>query len=247
MTFLHPAALLGGAERKHNLHAHVVQSLGSRIVRGELKAGDPFPSEAELGREFNASRSVIREAVKSLAARGLLESRTRTGIRVLLSHHWNLLDIEVLGWRYEAMPRGQFFQELFEVRNMIEPPAAALAAEHATKADIRAIAAAHAAMVRADPETNDAIEADLSFHRGILSASHNDLLLQMGNLIGVGLLISYRISPDSYTVFLSSHKAVLDGIERRKPAAAQKAMQELLNGTREYLETHLAPTRRRRA
>jgi DNA-binding FadR family transcriptional regulator len=102
-------------------------------------------------------------------------------------------------------------------------------------------------MVRADPETNDAIEADLSFHRGILSASHNDLLLQMGNLIGVGLLISYRISPDSYTVFLSSHKAVLDGIERRKPAAAQKAMQELLNGTREYLETHLAPTRRRRA
>ena len=246
MTVLHPTALLGGAERKRNLHAHVVESLGSRIVRGELKAGDPFPSEADLGREFNASRSVIREAVKSLAARGLLESRTRTGIRVLPPHHWNLLDIEVLGWRYEAMPRGQFFQELFEIRGMIEPPAAALAAEHASKTDIREIASAYSAMERADPDKNDAIEADLRFHRGILAASHNDLLLQMGNLIGVGLLISYRISHDSYTVFLASHKAVLDAIARRRPAVARKAMDELLAGTRDYLETHLPRPREKR-
>jgi DNA-binding FadR family transcriptional regulator len=136
---------------------------------------------------------------------------------------------------------------LFEIRGMIEPPASALAAEHANKADIREIAAAYAAMERADPETNDAIEADLRFHRGILGASHNDLLLQMGNLIGVGLLISYRISPDSYTVFLASHKAVLDAIARRRPALAQKAMQDLLAGTRDYLETHLPRPKRKRA
>ena len=73
MTSTHPLALLGGAERKRNLHSHVVQEIGSRIVRGQLRAGEPFPSEADLGREFGASRSVIREAVKSLAARGLLE------------------------------------------------------------------------------------------------------------------------------------------------------------------------------
>lgn len=247
MTFLHPAALLGGAGRKRNLHAYVVQSLGSRIVRGELKAGDPFPSEADLGREFNASRSVIREAVKSLAARGLLESRTRTGIRVLSPLHWNLLDVEVLGWRYEAMPRAQFFQELFEIRGMIEPPASALAAARATKAEIAGIAAAYTAMETADPLSNAAIEADLSFHRGILNASHNDLLLQMGNLIGVGLLVSHRISADTYTVFLSNHKAVLDAISKGKPAVAQKAMQELLTGTKEYLEAHLAPARKKRA
>jgi hypothetical protein len=105
MTFPDPSVLLGGAGRKRNLYSHVVQALGIRIVRGELGAGEPFPSEAELGREFGASRSVIREAVKSLAARGLLESRTRTGIRVLPSMHWNLLDVDVLTWRYEAMPR----------------------------------------------------------------------------------------------------------------------------------------------
>ena len=247
MTFLHPVALLGGAGRKRNLHAHVVQNLGSRIVRGETKAGDPFPSEAELGREFGASRSVIREAVKSLAARGLLESRTRTGIRVMPPMHWNLLDIDVLAWRYEAMPRAQFFQELFEIRGMIEPPAAALAAERSTRAEVAGIASAYAAMEKSDPSTEAAIEADLRFHRAILGASHNDLLLQMGNLIGVGLLVSYRISTDPYRVFLSSHKAVLSAIEKRRPAAAQKAMLELLAGTRDYLEVQLALPRKKRA
>lgn len=224
----------------------MVESLGMRIVRGELKAGEPFPNEAELGRAFNASRSVIREAVKSLAARGLLESRTRTGIRVLPPIHWNLLDIDVLGWRYEAMPRAQFFKELFEIRRMIEPPASALAAERATSAEIDSIAAAYATMEKADPSTETAIEADLRFHRGILIASHNDLLLQMGNLIGVGLLVSYRISTEPYRVFLTKHGDVLKAIVAGKPAAAQKAMEALLSGTHDYLEAHLTPQRRKR-
>jgi GntR family galactonate operon transcriptional repressor len=245
MTFAYPVALLGGAGQKRNLHSHVVQALGRRIVGGETKAGDPFPSEAELGREFGASRSVIREAVKSLAARGLLESRTRTGIRVMPPMHWNLLDIDVLTWRYEAMPRAQFFQELFEIRSMIEPPAAALAAERSSDPGIAAIGAAYAEMEEADPAGDEAITADLKFHRSILAASHNDLLLQMGNLIGVGLLVSYRISSDSYRVFLSGHKAVLSAIEKRRPAAALKAMQDLLGGTREYLEARLTTQRKK--
>lgn len=246
MTFLHPAALLGGAGRKRNLHAHVVQSLGSRIVRGELKAGQSFPSEAELGREFNASRPVIREAVKSLAARGLLESRTRTGIRVLPPLYWNLLDIDVLAWRYESMPHHRFFKELFEIRSMIEPPASALAAERASEAEIAAITAAYAAMEAADPATDAAIESDLAFHRGILIASHNELILQMGNLIGVGLLVSYRIASETYSVFLPGHKAVLDAIAARKPEAARKAMERLLTGTHDYLEDRLGPARGRK-
>ena len=247
MTNLHSLALLGGAGRKRNLHGHVVHDLGSRIVRGDLKAGDAFPSEADLGREFKASRSVIREAVKSLAARGLLESRTRTGIRILPPMQWNLLDIEVLGWRYEAMPRSQFFGELFEIRGMIEPPAAAFAAERATPAEFADLTAAYAAMLVADPSSDAAIEADLRFHRGLLVASHNDLLLQMGNLIGAGLLVSYRISTEPYSVFLPGHKAVLDAVVRRRPKVARKAMEDLLSGTREFLEFHLTPPRRKRA
>jgi DNA-binding FadR family transcriptional regulator len=235
-----PFGLRAGPARKRNLFAHVVEGLGSRIVHGELKPGEPFPNETDLGREFGASRSVIREAVKSLAAKGLLESRTRTGIRVLAPIHWNLLDVEVLGWRYRAMPPLQFFRELFEIRWMIEPQAVVLAAERASAEDLAEIVEAYAAMVAADPADDAAIEADLRFHRAILAAGHNDLLLQMGNLIGVGLLISHRISSDTYTVFLPRHKAVLDAIVARRPAAGRRAMEQLLAGTREFLERQMA-------
>jgi GntR family transcriptional regulator, galactonate operon transcriptional repressor len=132
MTTLRPKSLLGGGSRKRNLFAHVADELGSRIVRGEIQPGGAFPIEAELGEEFSASRSVIREAVKSLAAKGLLESRTRTGIRVLPPERWNLFDLDVLEWRYMSMPPEAFFRELFEIRRMIEPEAAALAAERGT-------------------------------------------------------------------------------------------------------------------
>jgi DNA-binding FadR family transcriptional regulator len=239
MTSPTPASLLGGAGRKRSLFAGVVEELGSRIVRGELKPGEPFPNEADLGREFRVSRSVIREAVKSLAAKGLLESRTRTGIRVLPAIHWNLFDVSVLGWRYSAMPRKQFFRELFEIRHMIEPEASALAAERATAADIAEMAEAFAAMETADVATNAAIEADLRFHRAILAAARNDLLLQMGNLIAVGLLTSFRITRDTFTVFLGRHRDVLDAIRRRRPEEARAAMESLLAGTRDFLEKRL--------
>ncbi len=239
MLTLSPTTLFG-ANRKQNLFAQVVEGLGSRIVRGELKPGDPIPNEADLGREFRASRSVIREAVKSLAAKGLLESRTRTGIRVLPPGEWNLLDIDVLGWRYVAMEPRAFYRELFEIRRMIEPEAAALAAERASAEDVQAIERAFAVMaeVEADSTTDEAILADLDFHRAILVAAGNDLLLQMGKLIGVGLLVSYRLSPDQYTLFVGRHLEVLEAIRRRRSSNARKAMERLLGETRGYLDAH---------
>lgn len=244
MTTLRPKALLGGT-RKRNLFAHVADELGSRIVRGEIKPGGAFPIEAELGEEFGASRSVIREAVKSLAAKGLLESRTRTGIRVLPPDQWNLFDLDVLEWRYMSMPPEAFFRELFEIRRMIEPEAAALAAERGTAAEITRIEKAFDEMAGSKSTTDEAIAADLLFHRSILAAGHNALLLQMGSLIGVGLLVSYRISKDPFQVMLGRHKDVLVAIRARKPDAARKAMDTLLTGTREYLDAHLPKTRRR--
>jgi GntR family transcriptional regulator, galactonate operon transcriptional repressor len=243
-TTLRPKALLG-ASRKRNLFAHVADELGGRIVRGDIKPGEPFPIEAELSEEFGASRSVIREAVKSLAAKGLLESRTRTGIRVLPSERWNLFDLDVLEWRYTHMPPDAFFRELFEIRRMIEPEAAALAAERGTASEVKAIGDAFAAMEVSQSTTDNAIQADLAFHRSILNAAHNALLQQMGSLIGVGLLVSYRNSIDPYEVFLGNHRDVLASIRSRKPEAARKAMDALLTGTRDYLEEHLPKSRRR--
>jgi DNA-binding FadR family transcriptional regulator len=240
MTYRESPFLRAARPRKRNLFAHVVDQLGSRVVRGDWKPGDALPNEAELGREFGASRSVVREAVKSLAAKGLLEPRTRTGTRVLASVHWNLLDLDVLGWRYAAMPRGQFFRELFEIRRMIEPPAAALAAERATESDLVALAEAQAAM-EAPGQTNDeAVDADLRFHQTILASGHNDLLVQMGGVIGVGLLTSFRISSRSFSVFLPMHRRVFEAIRDRRPDEARDAMDQMLQRTREFLERELA-------
>jgi GntR family transcriptional regulator, galactonate operon transcriptional repressor len=224
--------------RKRNLFGQLVEALGSRIVRGELKPGEML-LEADLCRELGASRTVVREALKSLSAKGLVDTRTRTGTRVLEAAHWNLLDLDVLGWRYAAMPRMQFFRELFELRRMIEPHAAALAAERATKPDIEAIALAYADMQRAPHESPEAIDADLRFHRAVLAAAHNELLAQMGGVIGAGLLTSFRISSSSFDVFVPQHGEVLEAIRYGKAAAARAAMDKMLVSTREFLEREL--------
>jgi GntR family transcriptional regulator, galactonate operon transcriptional repressor len=227
-------------QRRRNLFAQTVDLLGGRIVGGDFKPGDTLPNEAELCRILGASRSVVREAVKSLASKGLLESRTRIGTRVLPSAHWNLLDVDVLGWRYASMPRPQFFRELFEIRRMIEPQAAALAAERAVDTDIEAIANAYREMQAAEHDSEAAIDADIRFHRAILAAGHNDLLLQMGALISAGLLVSFRISSESFDAVLPQHGRVLDAIRRRNAEVARAEMDRLITETRDFLERELA-------
>jgi DNA-binding FadR family transcriptional regulator len=240
----HPRLALGRAQ-KRNLFAHVVEELGTRIMRGDLKPNDPFPIEADLGREFGASRSVIREAVKSLAARGLIESKTRTGIRVLPPTHWNLLDPEVLSWRYSVMPKAQFYNELFEIRLMIEPDAAALAASRATQADFAEMSEAFREMSKVRETGAAAFDADLRFHRAILAAGKNALLHQMGHLIAVGLHMSHQISSDSFAVFLPQHGQVLAAIRARDPQGARRAMEKLLNETREFISGQMKAPRKR--
>jgi GntR family galactonate operon transcriptional repressor len=228
-----------GRTTKRSLFAHVVETLGKRIVKGDLDPDLPFPKEADLGLEFGASRSVIREAVKSLAARGLLASQTKTGIRVLEPIHWNLLDAEVLNWRFSTMPPAQFYGELFEIRQMIEPKAARLAALRASNAEIVKIGEALGAMKAAVRDNVSGIDADLLFHRSILAASHNALLLQMGNLIAVGLFIAHRISSESFAVFLPMHETVYDAIVRRDAKAANEAMEHMLSETLAFMNRHI--------
>ena len=240
----HPRLALGRAQ-KRNLFAHVVEELGTRIIRGDLTPDDAFPIEADLGREFGASRSVIREAVKSLSARGLIELKTRTGIRVLPPTHWNLLDPEVLSWRYAVMQPAQFYSELFEIRLMIEPQAAALAASRATQADIAEMSEAFVEMSKVRETGTAAVEADLRFHRAILAAGKNALLHQVGHLIAVGLYISHQASSESFTVFLPQHGQVLAAIRARDPQSARRAMERLLNETRDFITGHMKNAKKR--
>jgi GntR family transcriptional regulator, galactonate operon transcriptional repressor len=234
-----PSPIRFGGTRKRNLFAQVVEELGTLIVGGRIGPDDAFPKEAILESQFGVSRSVIREAVKTLAAKGLIESRTRTGIRVLPPVNWNLLDPEVLSWRYGAMPPERFFAELFEVRVMIEPDAAALAATRARGDDIAEMEQAFSAMTAASRADTPGIEADLRFHRAILAACRNPLLLQMGALINVGLMISHRFSREAFAIFLPKHRSVLDAIRAGDAGAAETAMRTLLVETRDYMKDHI--------
>lgn len=234
MPFIDPGA---GPRRLRNLHGQALHALGLSIIRGDYLPGSIMPTEAALSRQFGVSRSIVREAVKSLAAKGLVESRARIGTRVRDSRHWNLLDRDVLGWHFAALPRRRFFNDLFEIRRVIEPSAAALAAEKASAEDIAAMENAVIAMEMASSDSDAAIDADVAFHQSILLACRNPLILQMGSLIGVGLWTSFQISDRSYDASLPFHRPVFEAIRNRDPAGARAAMETLLAKALEFIGT----------
>ncbi|SDL40091.1 regulatory protein, gntR family, partial [Dyella jiangningensis] len=118
------------------LYGHVMRELGQRIVSGKVKPGEILPREESLAESLQVSRTALREALKVLSAKGLIESRTGVGARVLEERHWNQLDTDVLNWRCASMPTDDFVDKLVEMREIIEPAAAAAAARRRTEAQL---------------------------------------------------------------------------------------------------------------
>src|SRR5262245_57393512 len=132
---------------RRNLHGQIVHTIGKQILRGELRPGDPIPVPQDLP----ASRTALREAIKVLAAKGLVEARPKTGTRVRSRDAWNLLDPDVLAWRQDGAPPLRFVRSVTELRSIIEPGAAALAATRASSMDLAAIDRAYHDMEAAVP------------------------------------------------------------------------------------------------
>ena len=178
--------------RKRNLFAHVVEELGSRIVGGHFKPGETLPNEADLGREIGASRSVIREAVKSLASKGLLEARTRVGTTRAPADAMEFARSR----RAPLALRGDATDAVFP-GNVRDPPhdrAGSRLARGRTRNGRRSSRSWHRPFATSKPPKNRVTRrsrADIRFHRSILNASHNELIMQMGALISVGLMISF--------------------------------------------------------
>src|SRR5215471_2595671 len=135
--------------QRQNLPEQVVREIGLSIMRNDFKPGEALLSEPELSLQFNVSRPVLREALKLLSAKGLIESRPKTGTRVRPRSDWNLLDPDVLAWQLEAGPTREFLRDALELRQLIEPAAARLAAGRATDEEIAALQAAFTAMSEA--------------------------------------------------------------------------------------------------
>lgn len=225
-----PSASPYGTFSRRSLHGQIAHQIGARILSGELPPGTALPNEAEFSIELRISRTVLREAIKLLAAKGLVESRPKTGTKVRPSDQWNMLDPDILTWRLASGDIQGFADHLYEMRRIIEPQAAALAAERGSAADLAAITAALEAMAAAT-DVPESIGPDLAFHRAILAATGNQMLGALGVVIAAALTAGFQLSgshPDAPRISIPDHSAVLDAIVARDPAAARDAMEALL-------------------
>ncbi len=212
--------------------------LGSAILRGDHAPAAVLPREAELMAAFGVSRTVLREALRTLTSKGLVESRPRIGTRVRAREAWNLLDVDVLDWYAGVAPPLAFALKLQEMREMIEPYAAGLAATAHDAVALAAIGDAHAAMAAAR-NVDEWVRADLRFHLAVLAACRNELLVPLGALIARTLEGQLRVNAkraDIFNAALPEHTAVFDAIVRREAGKANRAMAALLQMTRERIE-----------
>lgn len=212
------------------LHGQTVREVARRILTGELPPGATIPV-AELESEMDVSRTVLREALKVLSAKGLIGARQKRGTFVRDRSDWNLLDADIIRWQFADRRDDDFLDNLHELRGIVEPAGARLAALRRDDTDIAALDAALADMAAAGGDPARAVAADLDFHRALLAATHNELVERMEILIETGLATRDRLvhgaHPHSDPV--PSHRAVTDAVRRGDPAAAEAAMRDLLD------------------
>ncbi len=233
--------------RKRGLYLHVVSEIATIILSGEKKPGDLLAKEYQLCQDFDVSRTVIRDALRVLASKGLIVARPRRGTMVREIEHWNYLDPEMILWAQALGNRTGFTSVLLEARHTIEPQVAALAAINARPGDIRKLEAAYSVMCEATKDNlNDVAkfnEGDKAFHLAILDATHNIILKQFGTLIVAALTIHFEQALVHETISLESlqhHGDVLEAIrngDARGASTGIMAASQILN-SRLNVRTH---------
>ncbi|MBP1878695.1 MULTISPECIES: FadR/GntR family transcriptional regulator [Agrobacterium] len=219
--------------KRRSSHAHVVAELGSAIVSGRIPEGSLLPNDAELSLRFGVSRTVLRETMKTLAAKRLVEPKAKVGTRVLEKSSWNFFDPDVLGWRCDAGLDPEFINHLADIRLALEPAAAAAAARHASSEDIVSLytIAAQFDNVNHTPET--IAKVDLEFHLAVARISGNPFMRSASGLIEAALAISFQLSspassPETISEIASNHLRIVHAIAARDEAAAIKAMRQVI-------------------
>ena len=214
---------------RRSVHSQVADRVGSSIVRGEIGVGETLPPEMQICAMMDVSRTVVREAMRTLTGKGLIESRPKSGTRVRPPEQWNQLDPDVLRWHLETAEIDRYLAKLFQLRTAVEPTAAALAASHAEADDIARIRAGCDGMDAA--KTNDDfVAADIMFHQAIYFATRNEFFWPIAQMFEITLRQSFTIAaPGSHRPrALIEHRAVLDAIVAGDAEAAREATVVLL-------------------
>ncbi len=226
------AAGLGSTSyRLRGVQGRLIRTLGESIVRGLYPPGMLLPREAELMDIHGASRTTIREAIKVLSAKGLVETRQKVGTRVRARDEWNIFDGDVLAWHTLDGVDPDILKDLIEMRQLVEPPAARFAAGRASLDDIARIAEACAGMRAAIGDAAAYARADVRFHMAVFAASHNMLLKRFAHTVANFLQVSFRIQQEvleeneaRFDEDLATHVAIFEAINRGDAAAAEEAM-----------------------
>ncbi|MGF7151259.1 DNA-binding FadR family transcriptional regulator [Sphingomonas zeicaulis] len=213
------------------IHGKIARDIGIEIVGGRRKPGDVFGGEIEASEALGVSRTAYREAIRILAAKGLVESRPKAGTRVTPRSRWNLLDPEVLAWSFEGEPEAAFIRGLFELRGVIEPAAAAFAALRRDDHDVAEMAAALDDMARYGLGNAAGQDADQRFHRAILDAARNEPLAALASTVGAAVRWTTRFKQRKHGLPrdpLPEHQRVHQAIVAGDAEGARREMSELL-------------------
>jgi DNA-binding FadR family transcriptional regulator len=203
------------------------------IMSGEFAVGTILPGKDDLMQRFGVSNTPLREALQTLAAKGLVVAKTKVGTRVLEESQWNMFDAEILGWRLQAGLDRAFLARLFEMRQAFEPLAAALMAGRRRPEQIAHLRLLFAAMARAGADATAFAEADVAFHLYILEASANPFLQSIGAVIRIALAASFAISAPNNdsaaeSIAHDEHLAVVEAIAEGNSQAAAEAMMTVI-------------------
>jgi DNA-binding FadR family transcriptional regulator len=214
------------------LHGAIAHKLGVAILSAEYAPGDILPGEVAFAGTLGVSRSAYREAVQVLTAKGLVESRPKAGTRVLPRNRWNLLDPDVLAWAFAGEPDINFVRGLFELRGIVEPAAAAFAAERRDRADLRVMKDCLAGMRRHTLATEAGRAADREFHDAVLHATRNDALVVLSASIGAAVSWTTQFKQRARNLPrnpIPDHVRVYDAIAAADAPGASAAMRSLVD------------------
>jgi DNA-binding FadR family transcriptional regulator len=216
-----------GGPATRNLTYRLLDQVGRAIVTGVYDNAS-FPTEADIARQQGVSRSVTREALKMLTAKGLLTAAPRRGTTVMPPSAWNLFDGDVLRWILERRFSLDLLRQFSQLRAAVEPAAAALAAEEADDVAVARIASAYEWMDRASRGGDDGLDADIAFHIAILRASGNPFFFQFRGVVETALRYSLGFSEQGREPTLDAHKAVLEAIRQRDAIRARTTMEAVV-------------------
>lgn len=220
------------AGKKLRIHGSVARDIGIAIVSGRYKPGELLHGEIEASDRLKVSRTAYREALRILSAKGLVESRPKTGTKVSPRVKWHMLDPDVLQWIFEFEPSDALLESLFQLRRIVEPEAAALAAMRRTDDHILRMVKALDGMTANTLATEAGRQADQDFHAALLEASGNPFLTTLTS--GVGAAVAWTTEFKQRHAPLRrdpipDHRRVFEGVVARNPDAARAAMTDLVN------------------